>query len=221
VSRPTRLVVFDLDGTLIDSIGDIAASANQALVEFFGPRAHLRPDRVRQFVGGGARQLIERCLAEIGQPAARTIEVFDRFLAVYRGRLTETTVLYDGMAEALECLGASARLAVLTNKPGDMSRAIIRDLGLEARFMANVGGDDLETRKPDPEGLLAIVARAGAAIGETMMVGDSAIDIETAHNAGAVAVGVTWGYDPAGMESARPGRIVDAPRQLMDIVIER
>ena len=217
-ARPVvRLFVFDLDGTLIDSIGDIAASANQTLVESFGEGARLPQDRVREFVGGGARQLIERCLAAIGRPGHDPTVIFARFLDVYRGRLTETTGLYEGMAEALDRLAARGPLAILTNKPGDMSRAIIRDLGLEARFVANIGGDDLKTRKPDPEGLLGIAAQAGVPIHETAMIGDSAIDIRTAKNAGARSIGVLWGYDAEGLEAEKPDVIVRVPSDLATI----
>ena len=217
--RP-RLIVFDLDGTLIDSIGDIAASANQTLVEFFGAEASLPVSHVREFIGGGARQLIERCLSGIGRPGQQTSEVFDRFLAVYRSRLTETTALYEGVADVLDALAPRASLAILTNKPGDMSRGIVHALGLEARFMANIGGGDLATKKPDPEGLAAIMKAACVRPEDTAMVGDSAIDVETARNAGAVSVGVTWGYDRDGMERARPDHVVTAPRGLRQVLID-
>ena len=118
-SRPlARLVVFDLDGTLIDSIGDIASSANQSLVEAYGDSARLPHEVVRGFVGHGARQLIERCVAAAEKPAADVAGVFERFLTIYDSRLTETTRLYPGMSEALDRIESPSRLAVLTNKPG-------------------------------------------------------------------------------------------------------
>ena len=189
-----RLVVFDLDGTLIDSIGDIAASANQSLVEEYGERARLPQDVVRGFVGSGARQLLERCLGAAAQSAAAQNandfgRIFDRFLAIYSSRLTATTRLYPGMREALDLLDTAARMAVLTNKPGGMSRVIVQDLGLSGLFIAVIGGDDLPSRKPDPEGLLKIGALAGVGPGETALVGDSAVDIQTAKNAGVLSVG--------------------------------
>jgi len=209
-----RLVVFDLDGTLIDSIGDIGSSVNQALSERYGAAAVLPLDSIRGFVGGGARQLIERCLQALGRPVEDVDAVFDRFLPVYTGRRVETTRLYPGIDEALTEIEKQARLAILTNKPGDLSRAIVRDLKLGWRFIEVVGGGDLKTKKPDPEGLLAIAARAGVSVAETVLVGDSAIDILTAHNAGARSIGVLWGYDRAGVEKERPGATVATTEDL-------
>lgn len=212
--HPPRLVAFDLDGTLVDSIGDIARSANEALVERYGAQAELPVDTVRNFVGGGARLLVLRCLEALGQPARQVDEVFDRFLHLYRSRLVETTRLYDGMREALDVIGRHATLAVLTNKPGDMSRVIVRELGLEGRFVGVVGGDDLATRKPDPEGLKNLAARANVRIEDAALVGDSAIDIVTARNAGALAIGVLWGYDRGGVERETYGVRVETPKAL-------
>lgn len=212
--HPPRLVVFDLDGTLVDSIGDIARSANDALAERYGPEAALPVDTVRSFVGGGARLLVLRCLDALGQPPGHVDEVFDRFLHIYRSRLVETTRLYEGMREALDVIGRHATLAVLTNKPGVMSRVIVRELGLEGRFLGVVGGDDLATRKPDPEGLRHLAARANVRIEDTALVGDSAVDIQTSRNAGALAIGVLWGYDRGGVERENHGVRVETPKAL-------
>ncbi|MEO8358409.1 MAG: HAD-IA family hydrolase [Vicinamibacteria bacterium] len=209
-----ELVVFDLDGTLIDSIGDIASSANQALAEAYGDPARLPQDMVRSFVGSGARHLMERCVAAAGQSRDDVPRVFDRFLEIYRSRLTETTRLYSGMDETLITLGASARLAILTNKPGEMSRRIVKDLGLTSRFLAVIGGDDLKTKKPDPEGLLKIAADAGVSIKRVAMVGDSAVDMQTARHAGALSVAVLWGYDVEGARLSEPDVVVASPGEL-------
>ena len=217
-STPPRLVVFDLDGTLIDSIGDIASAANQSLVEAYGEGARLSHDVVRGFVGHGARLLIERCVAAAQEPAADVARVFERFLAIYGSRLTETTRLYPGMSDALDRIEATSRLAVLTNKPGGMSRTIVKDLGLAGRFVAVIGGDDLPSKKPDPEGLLKIAADAGVCPEETAMVGDSAVDIRTARNAGAIAVGVSWGYDREGVVAEKPDLLLANPRDLTSLV---
>lgn len=213
-----RLVIFDLDGTLIDSIGDIAASANQSLVEAYGEGARLSQDVVCGFVGGGARQLIERCLEAAQKPKDDLGPIFDRFLAIYASRLTETTRLYPGMMEALDQLAPSCRLAVLTNKPGAMSRVIVQELGLSGRFIAVIGGDDLPSRKPAPDGLLKIAAQAGVRPEETALVGDSAVDILTARNAGALAVGVLWGYDREGVLREKPDRVVETPSELWSLI---
>ena len=211
---PVRLVVFDLDGTLIDSIADIAASANQAMVEAYGDAARLPQDVVRGFVGGGARQLIERCLAASSQPPEDQTRIFERFLVIYGSRLTATTRLYPGMEKALDQIARSATMAVLTNKPGAITRVILRDLGLSHRFVAIIGGDDLPSRKPDPEGFLKIAREAGACAEESALVGDSAIDVLTARNAGARAIGVLWGYDRAGVEREGPDVMVERPSDL-------
>jgi len=217
LTRP-HLVVFDLDGTLIDSIGDIASSANESLVEAYGESARLSREVVRGFVGHGARLLIERCVRAAGKPEADIGRVFERFLAIYGSRLTETTRLYPGMSDALDRLESTSRLAVLTNKPGAMSRTIVKDLGLASRFIAVIGGDDLSTKKPDPEGLLKIAAEAGVTPGETALVGDSAVDVRTARNAGALSVGVLWGYDREGVAAEKPDVIATDPRDLMSLV---
>lgn len=220
-ARIPRLVVFDLDGTLIDSIGDIATSANESLVEAYGESARLSREVVRGFVGGGARQLIERCLEAVGRPQGETARVFERFLAAYGSRLTETTRLYPGMEETLDTLASSVKLAVLTNKPGAMSRAIVDQLGLAHRFVAVVGGDDLASKKPDPQGLLGIAAQANVPPEEVALVGDSAVDIQTARNAGAIAVGVLWGYDVPGVQRERPDHMVQTPPDLMGLIRKR
>jgi phosphoglycolate phosphatase len=204
LSSPPRLVAFDLDGTLIDSVGDIRSSVNQALVERYGPSGTLPLSSVRGFVGGGARQLIERCLNALGKPAADLEPVFDRFMLVYRARVVETTLLYPGMREALREISRHAKLAVLTNKPGAISRIIVKELGLESHFIGVIGGDDLKSRKPEPEGLLSLCARASVRPDEAALVGDSAVDILTARNAGTLAIGALWGYDRAGVEREGP-----------------
>lgn len=215
---PPRLVVFDLDGTLIDSIGDIASSANQSLVEAYGESARLSPEVVCGFVGHGARQLIERCVGAAQKPAADVARVFERFLTIYGSRLTETTRLYPGMSEALDRIESSSRLAVLTNKPGAMSRTIVRDLGLAARFIAVVGGDDLPSKKPDPEGLLKIAAEAGVRPEETALVGDSGVDVQTARRAGARSIGVLWGYDREGVIREKPDVVLANPSDWTTLV---
>lgn len=213
-----RLFVFDLDGTLIDSIGDIASSANQSLVEAYGENVRLSNDVVRGFVGHGARQLIERCVGAAGKSPADIGRVFERFLAIYGSRLTETTRLFPGMGEAIDRIEQSSRLAVLTNKPGAMSRTIVSDLGLAGRFIAVVGGDDFPSKKPDPEGLLKIAADAGVRPQETALVGDSAVDVQTARNAGAISVGVLWGYDREGVIREQPDVLVERPQDLLPAI---
>ena len=186
-------------------------------MEAYGESARLPQDIVRGFVGSGARLLVERCVAAVGRSPSDVDRIFDRFLVIYGSRLTQTTRLYPGMAEALDRLETASRLGVLTNKPGGMSRTIVRDLGLEGRFIAVIGGDDLKTKKPDPEGLLSIAGQAGVAPEETALVGDSAVDIRTARNAAAISVGVWWGYDREGMMGEKPDVVVEHPDELASL----
>ncbi len=155
-----RLVVFDLDGTLVDSARDIAAAVNAALAALEPGTAPLPLERVVGFVGDGARLLIERVLQHRGS-SLRPDRVLPLYLEAYRERLLDTTRLYPGVSEALAELAASGRpLAVLTNKPGDLSRTILNGLGVGSRFARIWGAGDVPARKPDPAGLRALLGRA-------------------------------------------------------------
>ncbi|HEU0091775.1 MAG TPA: HAD hydrolase-like protein, partial [Vicinamibacteria bacterium] len=149
-----RLVVFDLDGTLIDSSRDLAAAVNRALQRTSPGVARLPEDVVRSFIGSGARVLITRSLAQAGVTRSAD-EVLPIFLEEYGRGLLDATRLYPGTAEALDRL-RFCPLAVLTNKPGDMSRAILEGLGVKHRFFRIYGAGDVEARKPDPGGLRRI-----------------------------------------------------------------
>ncbi|HEY7409414.1 MAG TPA: HAD-IA family hydrolase [Vicinamibacteria bacterium] len=208
----TRLVVFDLDGTLVDSSQDLAAALNASLRRV-APATPLLPlSEVRGMIGDGARQLVARGLARAGLGLSPE-EVLPVFLEEYGVRLLETTRPYEGVAEALDAL-VPRRLAVLTNKPGDMSRRILDGLGLGGRFFRVLGGGDLGSKKPDPEGLLLLLAEAGAAPGEAVLVGDSAVDVRTAHAAGVRAVGVSYGLGPESLRETPPDLLLDDLREL-------
>ncbi|HKC13896.1 MAG TPA: HAD hydrolase-like protein, partial [Vicinamibacteria bacterium] len=155
-----RLVVFDLDGTLVDSSRDLATATNAALAAVAPGVTPLSLEVVRSFVGEGAGVLIARSLAEAGI-RKRAEEVLPTFLDFYRRCLLETTRLYPGVGETLGRLGGRT-LAVLTNKPGDMSRAILAGLGVADRFARIYGGGDFPGRKPDPAGLLLLLEELGA-----------------------------------------------------------
>jgi phosphoglycolate phosphatase len=210
-----RLLVFDLDGTLVDSSRDIATAVNTSLGRVAPGTAAIPLDAILSFVGEGARLLVERSLhhADLALSADNVLPVY---LECYRERLLDTTRLYPGIEEALDAL-AGTTLAVLTNKPGDMSRAILEGLGVAPRFARVWGAGDVPSRKPDPAGLLALMAELGAAAGETWMVGDSATDVLAARAAGVRAAGVTWGFHPAALRLARPDRLVDDPRGLLPL----
>ena len=207
-----RLVVFDLDGTLVDSSRDIAASVNAALGRVAPGTAALSLEAVLSFVGEGAGILVERSLRHAGLGLS-TEDVLPVYIDCYRERLLDTTRLYPGVAEALDAL-AGTTLAVLTNKPGDMSRTILDGLGVASRFARVRGAGDVPSRKPDPAGLLGLMSELGASAGETWMVGDSATDVGVARAAGTRVAGVTWGFHPAALRAAGPDRVLDLPAEL-------
>ena len=176
-----RLVVFDLDGTLVDSRRDIARSANE-LVERHGGRP-LAEDAIVTMVGEGARRLIERAFdaAGLGQTEDRHV---GEFVEIYGRRLIETTKLYEGVAPLLDGLAARAALAVITNKPTELSCRLLEHFGLAHYFSTITGGDSPYPRKPAPASLRAAMHAARAEPDETVMVGDSHIDLRTARAAG-------------------------------------
>jgi phosphoglycolate phosphatase len=206
------LVVFDLDGTLIDSAGDLAASVNAALRRLSPETPPVPIETVRTFIGDGAAMLVSRTLATAGlnvsQDAALPV-----FLDCYRARLLDTTVLYPGVVEALDAL-RDRTLAVLTNKPGDMSRRILEGLGVAGRFALIWGAGDVPAKKPDPAGLRMLLDEAGIPPAAAAMVGDSAIDVRTGRAAGVLTVGVTYGLDPASLHGAPPDVLIDDLREL-------
>lgn len=215
--RITRLVVFDLDGTLVDSRHDIAVAANRTLAALGLPR--LPEPAVVGFIGGGVRNLALRCLAAASAPASPTIvpEAFvERFMPLYAENLLEHTRPYPGVLETLTALRAAGLVtAVVTNKPSAPARAIIEGLAL-GPFAAVVGGDSTPVRKPDPEPLLGVLRHVGAATHETLYVGDMAIDVETAAAAGTRFVGVTWGIGArADLEAAGATTFVDHMSELL------
>lgn len=213
------LVVFDLDGTLVDSSIDLASSVNALLAELAPGVPALPLPVVRGFIGEGAAILISRSLARAGVavPLEQALPVF---LAAYRRRLLETTRPYAGVPEALQALSGHT-LAVLTNKPGDLSRLLLDGLGLSARFRHVLGGGDLPARKPDPVGLLELMRRTGCGLRQTLFVGDSRVDVETGRAAAVPVLGVTWGLDPEGLRDAGPDLLLDTPEALVAAVTER
>jgi phosphoglycolate phosphatase len=181
-----RLAIFDLDGTLVDSLDDLHASVNHALRELgLPPRSR---EEIHGFVGEGARLLLARAVAPHDHLLEPALAVWRPH---YEAHCLDRTRPYPGVEALLA--GAGRTLAVHTNKPGGMARKILAGLGLLPRFAAVVGGDEAP-RKPDPTGVLEIVARVGGSPGETVFVGDSRVDVAVARAAGVPMVAVTWGY---------------------------
>jgi phosphoglycolate phosphatase len=190
MSRP--LVVFDLDGTLVDSQQDLADAANALIVELGGTPVAV--EAIARMVGDGAAVLVRRALSATGVHVTSLRDALERFLELYDERLLATTHLYDGIRDVLEELGPVARLGVLTNKPERASRRILEGLGIAQRFDWAIGGDGPFARKPDPAGLLHLVAEAGVSVDRAVMVGDSGVDLATAQGAGTRVCLARYGF---------------------------
>jgi phosphoglycolate phosphatase len=189
-----RWLVFDLDGTLVDSVPDLAASLNRGLVA--GGLAPLSREAVRAMVGDGAKALVERGFGARGVAAGEAD--LEAFLADYGANAAVETRPYPGVAETLGLLRAAGwTMAVCTNKPVAPARALLAALGLTPFFIAVGGGDSYPVRKPDPAHLLATLADAGGVAGRAVMVGDHHNDILAAHGAGIASVWARWGYGEA------------------------
>lgn len=200
-----RLLVFDLDGTLVDSKEDIANAVNVALESFDLPP--LPNPVIYSYVGDGASALIRRALPT--EKADLLPEVLDRFLAYYQRHLLDTTRAYPGVVEALRKWAGIYRMAVLTNKGVAMSQEILSGLSLDGYFFEVRGGDSFGTKKPDPEGLLHILREAGVDAQEAIMVGDSRNDVLAGKAAGALTCGVTYGLGASGFADHSPDFTVD------------
>jgi phosphoglycolate phosphatase len=213
--KKIKLVLFDLDGTLIDSEQDLANSVN-AMLSHFG-RKELPLEVIDTYIGDGAPMLIRRALGDPAH-AAFLQEALNYFLLYYRDHKLDNTRPYEGIATALQQAemfdGRARQMAVLTNKPVRASRDIIAGLGLSQYFFQTYGGNSFETKKPDPLGAQTLMTEAGATPEETVMVGDSEVDVLTARNANLWSIGVTYGFAPHTLERTHPDMLVDTPQEL-------
>jgi phosphoglycolate phosphatase len=202
-------VVFDLDGTLVDTAPDLTAALNHTLGTLALPP--VPAETVRHLVGHGARRLIERGLELHGVPDAATVEAsLATFLDHYAANICVASRPYPGVAPLLGALKeAGVPMAVCTNKPARMSRALLDALCLSAFFRANLGGDSLAVRKPDPRHLTETITRMGADGHAVVMVGDSSVDVATAKAAGVPVVAVSFGFNDRPVAELGADAIID------------
>jgi phosphoglycolate phosphatase len=210
------LLIFDLDGTLVDSKRDLVDSVNATRI-WHGLEA-LPDDVVASYVGNGAPMLIRRAFP--GASEDELDRLHRHFLTYYRDHMLDATVPYPGVVEALHVLhSADVPMAVLTNKPVRFSVRMIEGLGLEAYFFRVYGGNSLDAKKPDPIGIRLLIEESGADPARTVMVGDSAVDIRTARAAGVRACGVSWGIQPETFLADPPDFVIDDLGELAKMVV--
>jgi phosphoglycolate phosphatase len=210
-----RLIVLDLDGTLIDSKRDLCNAVNAMLTEFH--RESLPEEIIATYVGDGVGMLVRRALGD-PQDEAYVEDALTHFLAYYREHKLDHTYVYPGVFESLDAMrtrpdGTPRKMAVLTNKPIGPSEAICEALGLSPYFFRICGGNSFATKKPDPEGLNALIAEAGVSPLETLMIGDSEVDILTARRAGAWVIGCKYGLSSHTVVTIPSDCLVDAPSE--------
>src|SRR5271155_416469 len=223
-----KLVIFDLDGTLVDSRQDLANSINAMLKHFH--RAELDTATISKYIGDGAPCLVRRAL---GYPDNSDLKHKDEefveealmyFLDWYREHKLDFTYVYDGIFDVLRAMRGDEleemrKLAVLSNKPVNPSRAICQALGLSDFFFSIYGGNSFETKKPDPLGANMLLAECGLRSDEAVIIGDSAVDIQTARNAGMWSVGVKYGLSPETLVTTKADVHVDEPLELIEVLL--
>jgi phosphoglycolate phosphatase len=213
------LVIFDLDGTLIDSSRDLANSVNATRAWLHLPP--LEDATVYSYVGNGATVLIQKALGP-NCPDDEVQSALVHFLGYYREHMLDNTVLYPGVRDVLDRFhDAGIKMAVLTNKPVRFSQAIIDGLGLTAHFLRVYGGNSFDQKKPHPVGIETLMDECGASREKTIMVGDSSVDVQTARNAQVTVCGVTWGFQPETFAECPPDFLIDKPEELAARIIGR
>ena len=213
-----RLIAFDLDGTLIDSRADLVASVNATLAHL---GRHPLPDAViASYIGDGVQMLVRRAL---GDPEHEEIvtDAVSFFLTYYRVHKLDHTYVYEGVLDALAAIARAlpdTSIAVLTNKPVRPSEEICAALRLAPHCFRIYGGNSFETKKPDPLGLETLMREAGATPEQTLMIGDSDVDVLTARNAGASVIGCRFGLAPHSLADAPPDCLVDSPSEWLEAI---
>lgn len=201
-------LIFDLDGTLVDTLLDLSAALNGVLAEIGG--APLSAAEVRAMVGDGARVLVERALQMRGLPQEALVVALPRFVTRIGEAPAVDSAVYPGVPEILRALRAAGhRMGICTNKPVSPARALLEALGLGGFFGAVIGGDSLAARKPDPEPVRATMRLLGHRSGPTAMIGDSANDLRAGHGAGIPVVLVSYGYSAVPVATLGAERAID------------
>ena len=208
-----KAIIFDLDGTLIDSVDDLANSVNYTLGRLDLP-LHTR-EEIKSFVGDGVQKLIKRSLGQTHME--RFTEAFEIFMAHYGSHCTNNTVLYPEVAETISFLAEKYSLAVLTNKSATFSHKIITALKIDSYFKEVLGGDSLPTKKPDPAGILYLADKWGLAPDQLVMVGDHATDIEVGQRAGCKTVFIEGGIGET--RGLKPDFVIKSMDELPDLFV--
>lgn len=226
-----RLLIFDLDGTLIDSRLDLIHSVN-AMLRHFG-RPELDGDVIASYVGDGAPALVQRALVADGGSGDEAFfrSALEYFLGYYRLHKLDHTTVYEGIPDTLTALATSSLpkkasggarparvMAVLSNKPVVPSRAIVEALGMGDFFVRIYGGNSFATKKPDPLGVRTLLEETGVAAEEALMIGDSSVDVLTGRNSGVWTCGVTYGFAPRSLDEVTPDVVVDRARELGELL---
>jgi len=209
-------LIFDLDGTLVDSRLDLSNSVN-AMLRHFG-KPVLPNEVIASYIGDGAPMLVRRSL---GDPDDESYvqRALEYFLLYYREHKLDYTYVYPGIKEALNSLrssrnGTTLKMSIFTNKPVVPARAIVEALGLGPYFFQVYGGNSFHTKKPDPAGVQALLEESGTEAQQTVIVGDSDVDVLTARNAGTFSIGVGYGFAPHTFVDAAPDVLVETPEEL-------
>ncbi len=215
------LIVFDLDGTLLDTHADLVESLNHTISAI--GLAPVSYDDLTHLVGQGAKVMIERACKLQGEPIdeAALPALLDRFIAHYSANMPGHTMPYPGVVDAMNTLkDVGCKLAVCTNKLEGLARPLLDKLGLTGHFDVITGGDTFPVRKPDAKHLLGTVELAGCDPRRTIMIGDSVNDIMVAHNAGVPSIAVPFGYSDVPVETLNPTRVITHYRELTPTLVE-
>lgn len=215
-----KLIIFDLDGTLLDTIADLAAATNQALAQEGYPTHPV--DAYRFFVGNGINKLFERALPEEARNEANVLKIRSLFVPYYDVHNADLSRPYPGIPELLlQLQQAGFQLAVASNKYQSATRKLVAQYFPDIRFAAVFGQREGVPTKPDPTVVHDILTETGVTPDEVMYVGDSDVDMQTARNAGVTAVGVTWGFRPrAELAALHPAYLIDQAEELLQVLAE-